>query len=195
MKLDLSINDFDNRLPKDKAKIINNLDEYDYGSFVPPSFSNKVIVYGLHGGAQWPGAVFDPYSQNIYLQVNQIPWLLELYITSNISFPEKMNEVYKIYESLCSSCHNKNRSGNYKTIDEINYVPSLIKFYDEKYDNFEYFLLKLKKHKSKFSRKDIKKYIIYLLNGIKIKLSKNLIQIFNGLSFYIQIIYPQQNLL
>jgi len=176
MKLDLSINDFDNRLPKDKAKIINNLDEYDYGSFVPPSFSNKVIVYGLHGGAQWPGAVFDPYSQNIYLQVNQIPWLLELYITSNISFPKKMNEVYKIYESLCSSCHNKNRSGNYKTIDEkkINYVPSLIKFYNEKYDNFEYFLTKVeKKHKSKFSRKDIKKiYNLFIEWDKKIKLSE-----------------------
>ena len=24
---------------------------------IPPSFTKNVIVYGLHGGAQWPGAI------------------------------------------------------------------------------------------------------------------------------------------
>ena len=67
MKLNMSTEDFDDRLIQEKNKIINTIDEFDYGSFIPPSFTKNVIVYGLHGGAQWPGAVFDPYNQNIYL--------------------------------------------------------------------------------------------------------------------------------
>ncbi len=177
MKLNLSIEDLDNRSTKDKEKIINNIDDYKYGSFVPPSFSNKVIVYGLHGGAQWPGPVFDPYNQNIYLQVNQIPWLLELYLTSNESYPENMSKAYKLYESNCLSCHNKNRTGNYKTLDEksINYVPSLIKFYDKNYNNFEYFLNKVeRKHVSKFNKEDlIKIFNLFTEWDNKINISKN----------------------
>ena len=56
-------------------------------------------MYGLHGGAQWPGPVFDPYNQNIYLQVNQIPWELKLYISSDESHPIKMKEAYNLYEA------------------------------------------------------------------------------------------------
>ena len=86
----------------------------------------------MHGGAQWPGAVFDPFTQNIYLQVNQIPWLIKLFVTSNESYPTNMLEEFNLYKQLCSSCHKKNRAGNYKTIDEknIDFVPSLIKLYD-----------------------------------------------------------------
>ncbi len=121
MKLNVSSEDFDDRLKQEKNKIINTIDEFDYGSFIPPSFTKNVIVYGLHGGAQWPGAVFDPYNQNIYLQVNQIPWLLKLYITSNELHPDNMQEAFKLYETNCSSCHMKNRSGNYTTVDEKKY--------------------------------------------------------------------------
>ena len=61
-----------------------------------------------------------------------------------------------------------------QSMKKINYVPSLIKFYNEKYDNFEYFLTKVeKKHKSKFSRKDIKKiYNLFIEWDKKIKLSE-----------------------
>ena len=177
MKLNLSIDDFDNRLIEDKNKIINNIDEFNFGTFVPPSFKKNVIVYGLHGGAQWPGAVFDPYNQNIYLQVNQIPWQLKLYLSSDESFPINMKEAYNLYDINCSSCHKKNRSGNYETIDEknVNYVPSLIKLYDKKFENFEYFLKKVeKKHKFKLENKELFKIHKLFVNwDNKIKNSKN----------------------
>ena len=91
----------------------------------------------MHGGAQWPGAVFDPFTQNIYLQVNQIPWLLRLFVTSEETHPQNMQEEFNLYKQLCSSCHKENRSGNYLTVDEknIDYVPSLVKFNDENYVN------------------------------------------------------------
>ncbi len=177
MKLNVSTEDFDDRLIEEKNKIINTIDEFDYGSFIPPSFTKNVIVYGLHGGAQWPGAVFDPYNQNIYLQVNQIPWLLKLYLTSNELHPDNMQEAFKLYQTNCSSCHMKNRSGNYTTIDEksISFVPSLIKAYDKKYINFDYFKDKVvKKHKEKYNKDDLNKIHNLFINwDKKILKSKN----------------------
>ena len=177
MKLNLTKDDFDNRLIGEKNKIINNIDDYNFGTFVPPSFKKNVIVYGLHGGAQWPGPVFDPYNQNIYLQVNQIPWELKLYISSDESYPIKMKEAYNLYEAHCASCHRKNRSGNYKTIDEkiVNYIPSLIKIYDTKFENFKNFSKQVnKKHKLKFDNKDLSEIHNLFINwDNKIKNSKN----------------------
>ena len=177
MKLNLSKDDFDNRLIGEKNKIINNIDDYNFGTFVPPSFKKNVIVYGLHGGAQWPGPVFDPYNQNIYLQVNQIPWQLKLYISSDESYPNEMQEAYNLYETHCASCHRKNRSGNYKTIDEkiVNYVPSLIKIHDKKFENFKSFSKQVsKKHKLKFNNKDLSEIHNLFVNwDNKIKNSKN----------------------
>ena len=177
MKLNVSTEDFDDRLIQEKNIIINTIDEFDYGSFIPPSFTKNVIVYGLHGGAQWPGAVFDPYNQNIYLQVNQIPWLLKLYLTSNELHPDNMQEVFNLYQTKCSSCHLKNRSGNYKTIDEksVNFVPSLIKAYDKKYKNFDYFRDKvIKKHNEKYNKDDLYKIHNLFINwDKKILKSKN----------------------
>ena len=196
MKLDFSIDDFDDRLIDEKNQIINNINEYGY-AFEPPSFSKNVIVYGLHGGAQWPGAVFDPYSQNIYLQVNQIPWILRLYLTSEETHPLDMKEAFNLYEINCSSCHKKNRSGNYETIDEksINYVPSLIKFYDDKYKSFEFFMDKVnKKHNLEINNDDLLKIYKLMINWDKKYFPpKIIIEIFNGLNFYIQIIYQSQN--
>ncbi len=158
MDLNFKYEDFDGRLNTEKQEILRNIKDYSFGTFVPPSFKKDVIVYGLHGGAQWPGAVFDPFTQNIYLQVNQIPWLIKLFVTSNESYPTNMLEEFNLYKQLCSSCHKQNRAGNYKTIDEknIDFVPSLIKLYDEKYQDTNYFIKKiLQKHNLNFKKDDL----------------------------------------
>ncbi len=73
----------------------------------------------------------------------------------------------------------------------INYVPTLIKVYDKKYKNFDYFKDKvIKKHKEKYNKDDLYKIHNLFINwDKKILKSKNLIQTFNGLSFYILMIY------
>ncbi len=170
MDLNFSIDDFDGRLNSEKQKILQNIDDYNFGTFIPPSFKKDVIVYGLHGGAQWPGAVFDPFTQNIYLQVNQIPWLLRLFVTSEETHPQNMQEEFNLYKQLCSSCHKENRSGNYLTVDEknIDYVPSLVKFNDENYVDYNYFINKIsKKHKIKFIDDDLIKIHNLLINWDK----------------------------
>jgi quinoprotein glucose dehydrogenase len=141
IKLETSINDLDDRMPLEKQDIINNLDNYKFGKFVPPSFNRDVLVYGLHGGAQWPGGVFNPYTQNVYIQVNQIPWLLKLFVSSIRKPPENLKYNYQLYIDNCSQCHKENREGIYITKDEkvIKNVPSLIKIFENKYKNYKKF--------------------------------------------------------
>ena len=141
IKLETSIYDLDDRILFDKQKILDNIDNYKFGKFIPPSFNKDVLVYGLHGGAQWPGGVFDPYTQNLYVQVNQIPWLLKLFISSDRPPPESLKNDFELYKDKCSKCHEENRGGIYITKDEkvIKNVPSLIKIFENKYKNFKNF--------------------------------------------------------
>ena len=141
IKLETSIKDLDDRMPLEKQDIINNLDNYKFGKFVPPSFNKDVLVYALHGGAQWPGGVFNPYTQNVYIQVNQIPWLLKLFVSSKRKPPENLKSNYELYIDNCSKCHKENREGIYITKDEkvVKNVPSLIKIFENKYKNYKNF--------------------------------------------------------
>ncbi|MDC1047311.1 hypothetical protein OAQ96_01340 [Alphaproteobacteria bacterium] len=141
IKLETSINDLDDRIVIEKQNIIEKIDNYKFGKFIPPSFNKDVLVYGLHGGAQWPGGVFNPYTQNVYVQVNQIPWLLKLFVSSNRKPPENLKNNFELYLDKCSKCHKENREGIYITKDEkiIKNVPSLIKIFEKKYKNYKNF--------------------------------------------------------
>mgnify|MGYP003328314646 FL=1 len=160
IKLETSINDLDDRIIVEKQNIIENIDNYKFGKFVPPSFNKDVLVYGLHGGAQWPGGVFNPYTQNIYVQVNQIPWLLKLFVSSNRQPPENFKNNYELYINNCSECHKENREGVYITKDEkvIRNVPSLIKIFENKYKDFKSFEeIIIKKNYIDMDNNDLKK--------------------------------------
>jgi len=141
IKLETSKYDLDDRIDVDKQKIINNIENYKFGKFIPPSFKQDVLVYGLHGGAQWPGGVFNPYTQNVYVQVNQIPWLLKLFVSSNRKPPKNLKNNFELYVDKCSNCHKENREGIHITKDEkvIKNVPSLIKIFDNKFKNYKHF--------------------------------------------------------
>ena len=141
IKLETSKEDLDDRILVEKQNIIKNIDNFKFGKFIPPSFKSDVIVYGLHGGAQWPGGVFNPYSQNVYVQVNQIPWLLKLFVSSDRKPPENLKNNLQLYVDKCSSCHQENREGIYITKDEkvIKNIPSLIKIFENKYKNYKDF--------------------------------------------------------
>lgn len=160
IRLSTSQNDLDDRSKSEKKIIIDNIDDYKFGKFIPPSFEKNVLVYGLHGGAQWPGGVFNPYSQSLFVQVNQIPWLLKLFVSSGKKAPEKLIEDFNIYKNKCSDCHQENRGGIHVTKDEkvIKYVPSLIKIFDYKYKNFKNFKKIIEnKHTLNIKNNDLKK--------------------------------------
>ena len=71
--------DITNISPASRAYVVEKLKGMRYGSnFMPPSIQGTVEMPGLHGGATWSGASFDPTTGLLYVNANEIPWLVNL---------------------------------------------------------------------------------------------------------------------
>ena len=133
INIEYNQNSFD-KLNKNKQKYIKNiLKDSSAGWFNPPEIGKKTIIFGLHGGATWMGSAYDPIKQVIFTPVVNIPWVLKVEgKTLETSIPSNLKKLNKIYHQKCSSCHGKNRNGNFdpeskKNVEILNdYIPSLI---------------------------------------------------------------------
>lgn len=130
-KVEFSEKDFD-KLSNEKIEEIKKIvNQSKIGWFEAPSFKKDLIIFGLHGGAQWPGAAIDPYKHELFIPTNNVPWKLRLYLQSMESpnkYFIKNKKALKTYYKNCSSCHGKNRNGKKIKDGEklIEYVPSLV---------------------------------------------------------------------
>ena len=65
--------------PASRTYVLEKIKSMRYGSnFMPPSIQGTVEMPGLHGGATWSGASFDPTTGRLYVNANDIPWLVDL---------------------------------------------------------------------------------------------------------------------
>ena len=68
-------------LEKDNLDYVNNkLRHAKSGFYIPTSVNHDVVLYGLHGGAEWPGATVyrDSNSTNLIIPSNKTPWILRI---------------------------------------------------------------------------------------------------------------------
>lgn len=85
------------------------------GFFEPPVLGGKVVLFGLHGGAEWPGAAVDPRGV-LYVPSNQIPWIIRTgYVDANAT-AESAAAIPgdSLYQRKCATCHKPNRAGSYE---------------------------------------------------------------------------------
>jgi quinoprotein glucose dehydrogenase len=136
-KIEFSLNDIDKLSLEKQEEVKKLLKNSKYGWYETPSFEKDLVIFGLHGGAEWAGAAIDPINQYLYIPVNNVPWKLKPYIQSRevkTVFPKKIQEGHKLYLKKCSSCHGKERNGlNIKTgagEKQIEYIPSLVGLYE-----------------------------------------------------------------
>lgn len=92
--------------------------------FNPPSREGTVIFPGFDGGAEWGGPAFDPASGLLYVNANEMPWVLTMVdvkrkATSNESY---LNAGKRLYRQHCMTCHGNNRQGggNYPSLLGLN---------------------------------------------------------------------------
>jgi quinoprotein glucose dehydrogenase len=152
-KIEYTKKDFDKLSSKNKKEIKKIFKESKHGWFETPSFEKDLIMFGLHGGGQWPGAALDPLNQNLYIPVNNVPYILRPYLQSTeiyTKFPDELMPAYKIYKNECSSCHGIYRNGiNIKKSEtRIKYIPNLIGYFilPELKEKFISYKALLKKH-------------------------------------------------
>jgi quinoprotein glucose dehydrogenase len=91
--------------------------------FNPPSLQGTVIFPGLDGGAEWGGPSFDPETGLLYINANEMAWVITAKeINRNTMTKENYEQAgTRLYQANCMSCHgpDKKGSGNFPSIAEI----------------------------------------------------------------------------
>ena len=71
--------DITNRTPEATRYIREQLKALLYGkSLLPPSVQGTVTLPGFHGGATWSGASYDPDSNYLFINTNELPSVIKL---------------------------------------------------------------------------------------------------------------------
>ena len=80
------------------------------GQFVPPSTEGTVIFPGFDGGGEWGGAGYDPNENVLYVNANEMPWILTM-----VEVGEQGNDLLamgeSVYQANCMGCHGSERQG------------------------------------------------------------------------------------
>jgi quinoprotein glucose dehydrogenase len=89
----------------------------------PPSGQGTIIFPGFDGGAEWGGPAVDPLTGILYINANEIPWVLKMLpITFKNNNHETMLQAgIRLYQMHCMSCHGATMqgSGNYPSLKHL----------------------------------------------------------------------------
>jgi quinoprotein glucose dehydrogenase len=105
--------DVTRRSPEATEFIEQRLASANAGWFEPFQESRATVLYGIHGGAEWTGAAFDPTSGCLYVSANELPWTITVFRDE----PEPPRDPLhptpgaRLYEQNCASCHGPDRRG------------------------------------------------------------------------------------
>lgn len=88
--------------------------------FMPGSLQGTVILPGFDGGAEWGGPAVDPVTGVLYVNANEMAWILKM---EEVKKEKSRSENYlqagtRLYQQHCTSCHGSDLrgSGNYPAI-------------------------------------------------------------------------------
>lgn len=77
--------------------------------FTPPSFKGTVVFPGFDGGGEWGGAAYDPKSHYLYINANEMPWILRI-VPRVLGTQAATGST--MYRQNCSGCHRADMSGS-----------------------------------------------------------------------------------
>lgn len=96
------------------AAALKAIDAARYGWFTPVEIDRPTIYYGIHGGAEWPGASFDPTTGLLYVSTNEIPWIIQLAKLDEAALRAMADQGSPgavVYQGNCATCHGDQRQG------------------------------------------------------------------------------------
>ncbi len=95
------------RTPEAHAAVLERFQKLQSGpQFTPPGFEGTIVFPGFDGGGEWGGAAFDPDSRLLYVNANEMAWVLRL-------VPRTRNpaNARSLYLRDCSGCHRADLKG------------------------------------------------------------------------------------
>jgi quinoprotein glucose dehydrogenase len=90
------------RTPEAHAAVLERFRAFGAGMFAPPTERGIIVFPGFDGGAEWGGAAFDPDSALLYVNSNEMPWIVRLIPNNDTS----------LYHVNCATCHREDRKGS-----------------------------------------------------------------------------------
>jgi len=104
----LDEDDLTTRTPQAHAAAVARLRKLNSdGQYTPASEKGTVIFPGFDGGGEWGGAAFDPSSGLLYVNANEMAWILRL--VKRKAFGNTTSK--KLYLAHCASCHRADLKG------------------------------------------------------------------------------------
>ncbi|MDB6038688.1 MAG: gcd 2 [Verrucomicrobiales bacterium] len=82
----------------------------NFGPFPTPSLNETVMFPGFDGGMEWGGGAADP-DGTYYVNVNEIPWILQMVETSHAD-GSPLIRGEREYMLYCAPCHGLEKTGN-----------------------------------------------------------------------------------
>ncbi len=79
--------------------------------FNPPSREGTIIFPGFDGGGEWGGAAFDPQSDLLYVNGNEMPWILTMVEVSPEFEQGLAKQGETVYNIHCAPCHGTDLQG------------------------------------------------------------------------------------
>ncbi len=110
--------------PGSYEEVKKRLASYKSGDmFNPPSLQGTVVFPGLDGGGEWGGPSFDPQTNVLYINANEMAWIIQAVdISSNSNSAENFEQAGKrLYQNNCMTCHGPERkgSGNFPSLIDV----------------------------------------------------------------------------
>jgi quinoprotein glucose dehydrogenase len=79
--------------------------------YAPPSTEGTIIFPGFDGGAEWGGAGVDPKRGILYVNGNEMPWILTM-VETKAKPGGSLSSAQQVYNQVCAACHGMNREGD-----------------------------------------------------------------------------------
>ena len=91
--------------------------------FNPPSLQGTVMFPGLDGGAEWGGPSFDPETGILYINANEMAWVIAAKKIETIVNEQQTYDQAgaRLYQANCMSCHgaDKKGTGNFPSVVDM----------------------------------------------------------------------------
>lgn len=82
--------------------------------YMPPSKQGTIVFPGFDGGAEWGGPAYDPETNLLYVNGNEMPWVLTIVDLKHRAVPNEtvIDAGKRLYAKHCMSCHGSDRQGS-----------------------------------------------------------------------------------
>lgn len=98
--------------PESRASVLERFRKVPpHEPFLPPSIEGTIIFPGFDGGAEWGGAAVDPRQGVLYVNGNEMPWILTM-VETKPKDGDTLSSGQQIYNQICAACHGITREGD-----------------------------------------------------------------------------------